>query len=154
MTHITKDAPKDKYRQMSELGSKLNLAFSSHMSLNNKIIAMDGVKKKLLVMDNNDTVSVHTIIDLNEVRAISVKKNYSSIKPGELKKRGMDEFLEKIYLQFESEEKTVAVPFYELGKNNFTDLPKLERNARTWQMILMKMIAPKNFKLKYHETNK
>jgi hypothetical protein len=143
MTHITKEAPKDKYSQMSELGSTLNLAFSSHMSLNNKIIALDGIKKKLLVMDNNNTVTLHCIIDLNEVKSISMKKNYRSIKSGELKKRGVDEFLETIYLQFDCEDKTVVVPFYELGKNNFYDLAKLERNARTWQMILSKMITPK-----------
>jgi len=144
MTNIIKEAPKDKYSQMSELGSRLNLAFSSHTSLNNKTIALDGIKRKLLVMDNNNTVNPHCIIDLNDVKSISIKKTYRPIKPGGLTKRGVDEFLEAIYLQFEHKEKTVAVPFYEVGKNSFYDLAKLERNARTWQMILSKMITPKS----------
>jgi len=143
MTNISKDASKDKYAHISELGSKFNLAFSSHMSLSNKIIALDGVKRKLLVMDNNNAINQYCIIDLNEVKSISVKKNYRSIKPGELKKRGVDEFLETICLQFEHPQKTVTVPFYEHAKNNFYDLAKLERNARIWQMILSKMITPK-----------
>jgi hypothetical protein len=142
MTYITNEAPKDRYSRLRELGSEFNLAFSSHMPLENKTIALDGIKRKLLVMDNNE-VTLPCIIDLNEVKSISVKKNYSSIKPGELKKRSVDDFLETIYLQFEFEEKTVAVPFYESGKNNTYDLAKQERNARTWQIILSKMITPK-----------
>lgn len=143
MTHITKIAPKEKYLQLSELGSKLNLAFSSQMLLNNKIIALDGIQRKLLVMDYDNEVNQHFIIDLNEVRCVSIKKNYSSIKPGELKKRSVDEFLETVCLQFENDNKKITVPFYEPGKNNLDDLAKLERNARTWQLILSKMITPK-----------
>ena len=145
MTNIIKQGSKDKYSQLSELGSLFNLTFSSHMTLGNKIIALDGIKKKLLVMENNDAVDLDCIIDLNAVKSISMKKSYSSIQPGELKKRDINEFLETIFLQFEyrDEEKTVAVPFYEPGRNNLYDLAKLERNARNWQMILSKMVTPK-----------
>jgi len=63
---------------------------------------------------------------------------------GELSKRGFKEFLETILLYFEykDERHTVALPFYERGKNSFYDLAMLERNARNWQMILSKMIMP------------
>lgn len=135
---------KEQYSQLSELGSKLNLSFSSHMSLGSKVIALDGIKKKLLVLDINDAAKRHYIIHLDWVKAISVKKNYCSIKPGELNKRGFEEFLETILLHFEyrGERNTVALPFYERGKNSFSDLAMLERNARNWQMILSKMIVP------------
>ena len=38
---------KSKYVLLSELGSKFNLSFSSHLVLNNKLIALDGLKKKI-----------------------------------------------------------------------------------------------------------
>lgn len=104
-------------------------------------------------MDNNNGPGKYYIINLQEVKAISVKKDYRSIQPGALKKRDVDEFLEAIYLQFEYDKKTVAIPFYEHGKSNFYDLAKLERNARTWQMILSKMITPKTIATSAATTN-
>lgn len=144
MNNIRKAVPGNRYFEISELGSKLDLSFSSHMSLGNKIIALDGIKKKLLVLDNSDPVNLNCIIDLNEVKAITVKKNYSSIKPGELQEKRFEEFLESICLRFEykDEKKSFSLPFYEFGKNNAYDLAMLERNAGNWQMILSKMIAP------------
>src|SRR5436190_17750959 len=92
---------KNKYWQLSELGSRLGLSFSSHMSLGNKMIALDGLKRRLLVFNNNDAENRFCIIHLDEVKAISVKKNYRSIEPGELNRRGFAEFLETIVLHFQ-----------------------------------------------------
>jgi len=144
MKNTNKERAKDKYSQLSELGSKLNLSFSSHMSLGSKMIALDGVNRKLLVLDINNAANRHCIIHLDEVKIISVKKSYGGIKPGELNKKGFEEFLETILLYFEYREEghSVALPFYEREKNSLDDLPTLERNARNWQMILSKMIIP------------
>jgi len=150
-----KEYRKDKYLQLSELGSKLNLSFSSHMSLGSKMIALDGVKKKLLVFDINDLAKQHCTISLERVKIISVKKSYCSIKPGELNKRGFEEVLEAISLHFEYRDgkNAVDLPFYERGKNRFSDLAMLERNARNWQMILSKMIMQPPLEL-FNEKNK
>lgn len=145
MKNSSKGRDKSRYSQLSELGSKLNLSFSSHVSLGSKMIALDGIKRKLLVLDINNASNEYYIIQLDEVKVISVKKNYSWIQPGELNKKGFEEFLETIFLYFEYRDKghTVALPFYERGKNSVSNLPMLERNARNWQMILSKMITPK-----------
>jgi len=131
----------DKFLQLSELGSKFNLTFSSHLALGNRIIALDGLRKKLMVVEMNNAVSRPYIVELDRVKAISLKKTYSSIKPGELDKRGLREFLESVYLQFEymNEDKTIVLPFYEREKDRYQDLSRLERNAGNWQMILSKM---------------
>ncbi len=136
----------DKYLQLSELGSKLNLTFSSHLALGNSIIALDGLKKKLLVAELKNEISRSYIVELDDVKAISVKKTYNNINPGELNKKGLGKFLQTIYLQFEydKEDKTIVLPFYERDTDRFQDLPRLERNARTWQMILSKMANTKN----------
>src|SRR5690349_21176027 len=72
MKNIAKPATRNKYSQISELGSRLNLSFSSQMSLGNKIIALDGIKKKLLVMHNSDVVNWHYIVNLKEVKTVSI----------------------------------------------------------------------------------
>lgn len=139
----------DKYFHLSELASKLNLSFSSHLVIGNKIIAFDGLKKKLVVTEINNEVSQPNIIELDQVKTISVKKTYSSIKPGELNKKGLGQFLQSIYLQFEysSEDKTTVLPFYERETDKFQDLARLERNARNWQMILSKIANTENHRL-------
>lgn len=139
----------DKYLQLSELGSKFNLTFSSHLALSNRIIALDGLRKKLLVAELKNEISRSYIVELDDVKAISMKKTYCSIKPGELNKKGLGKFLQNIYLQFEydNEDKTLVLPFYESEIDRFQDLARLERNARNWQMILSKMANTQNHEL-------
>src|SRR5688572_11497699 len=132
------------FLKLSELGSRLNLSFSSHVLLIDKVIALDGIKKKLLVAKIADDLESSYTIELNEVKEISISKTYSNIKPGELNKKKFNEFLETILLQFEykDQDKKVGLPFYESDKHGIQNLEKLERNARIWQMILSKMINP------------
>ncbi|MEO6914856.1 MAG: hypothetical protein ABI151_03675 [Chitinophagaceae bacterium] len=145
MKNAMNEISKKSYTQLSKLGSTLNLSFSSQVLLGSKIVALDGVKKKVLITDMNDVSGQPWIIELDEVEAISVKKNYSSIKPGELTKKPFEEFLETILLQFEYRDRgrNIGLTFYERRKNNFRDLALWERIARNWQLILSKMIRPK-----------
>lgn len=132
---------KSKYLQLSKLGSQLNLSFSSYLVLNNKLIALDGIKRTVLVSETIDGSDNAFIIHLDKVAAVSVKKCYGSIKPGELKTRKMDDFLKRIDLQFEyaSDKEAIVLTFYDCKTNDLRDLPVLERNAKNWQMILSKM---------------
>jgi len=129
------------YSRLSKLGSAFNLSFSSHDILSNKIIGLDGIKRKLLVAEKNNELARPYIIELANVNAITVKKIYNSIKAGELKARPIDEFLESIILQFEygNEKDSIVLPFYERKINEIHDLPSLERKARIWQLILSKL---------------
>ena len=133
------------FLKLSELGSKLNLSFSSHVLLIDKVIALDGIKRKLLVAKIADDLESSYTIELNEIKEISIRKTYSNIKPGELNKKKFNEFLESILLQFEykNQDKKIGLPFYESDKHGIQNLEKLERNARIWQMILSKLINPK-----------
>ena len=146
MKHRNIRSDKVNYLQFSELGTKFNMSFSSHVILGNKIIGLDGIKKRLLVSEINNGHSKYYIIELDKVKTISVKKCYSSIQPGELNRRKFEEFLKTIHLLFEykNEADTIVLPFYENEIDNIDDLPKLERNARNWQLILSKMIGSQN----------
>lgn len=137
MSNVEIKFAKDKFQQLSELGSKFDLSFSSHMVIGNKLLALDGIKKSLLVLEANNTSYT---IELNKVTAVSVKRTYSSITPGELNTKSIEEFLSTIELQFEYDNnRTVCLPFYDCQKDDPESLPRLERNAKNWQMILSKM---------------
>lgn len=135
-----------KYLKVSDLGSKYNLTFSSHEIFGSKIIVLDGVKRKLLILEENHEMNQVNLIALEEVSSISVKRIYNSIMPGELRKRKVSEFLKTILLQFDFEDarETFIVPFYENKKDNINDLPDLERKVKKWQLILSKMIGRQN----------
>jgi hypothetical protein len=143
MKNRHKGFDKHNYLYLSKWGSAFNLSFSSHEILGNKIIGLDGIKRKILVAEKNNESGRPYIIELAKVTAITVKKIYNSIKAGALKTRRIEEFLESILLQFEyaNEKDAIVLPFYERKLNEIQDLRGLEKKARNWQMILSKIAA-------------
>src|SRR4029078_6653141 len=107
----------------------------------NKIIGLDGIKRKLLVAEKNNESGRPYIIELAKVTAITVKKIYNSIKAGALKTRRVEEFLESIVLQLEcaNQKDPVVLPFYERNLSAIQHLRGLEKKARNWQLILSKI---------------
>ena len=57
---------KSKYVLLSELGSRFNLSFSSHLVLHNKLMALDGLNRMLLVLETNNQLNQPYIIDLSQ----------------------------------------------------------------------------------------
>jgi len=118
-----------------------NLSFSSHELLYGKIFGVDGIQRKVLVIEENNGSDSSYIIELDKVKSISMKTVYDSIKPEELRKKRLEEFLRTIHLQFEFKDgrEAVALPFYEHKKNNIHDLPVIEQKTKNWEMIFSKM---------------
>lgn len=142
MKHTYAGSAKDKYVLLSELGSKYNLCFSSHLVLGNKLVALDGIKKSLLISECGNDWDQPYVIELSEVTAISIRKSYGSIVSGELKTKGLEEFLKRIDLRFEyGDSKPFVLTFYDSEANAPQDIPRLAKNAKNWQMILSKMLA-------------
>ena len=136
---------KANYLQLNKLGSKFNLSFSNYVTLSNKIIGLDVMKRKLLIAEKINGLFRPYFIELNKVSVITVRKIYNSIKAGDLKKRRIEEFLQSIRLQleFENGENTIVLPFYERTIDDIHNLKWLESKARNWQMMLSKMLRGK-----------
>jgi hypothetical protein len=133
---------KSKYVILSELGTRFNLSFSSQLVFGNKIIALDGIKKSVLVLDTGVESKEPLVIDLNKIATVTVKKTYGSINHGELGNKGIEEFLTRIDLLFESyNNETIVLPFYDSETDNKKECAMLGRNAKNWQMILSKMVG-------------
>ncbi len=118
-----------------------NLSFSSHEMLDKKIFGVDGIKRKILVVEEKNGSNSSYIIELDKVKSISVKTVYDSIKPNDLTNKKLEQFLKTMHLQFEFKDgkDMVALPFFENKKNNIEDLPVLERKTKNWKMIFSKM---------------
>ncbi|MBS1575794.1 MAG: hypothetical protein JST09_10875 [Bacteroidetes bacterium] len=129
---------------LSELANCYDLSFSSHMILSDKIIALDSAKKKLMISDFRGTAESVCIVDLNEVKAVSLQQTYENIEAGELSKKEIDEFITSIQLQFEyhNNPKKSSLLFYRRTLHVIRDLAKFRRNAKSWHMILSRLIKP------------
>jgi hypothetical protein len=129
--------------RFSELGSKYQLTFSSQEILKKCVIGLDGIHRKILVLQERDGTNYDTsVIDLAEVKGCSVKEQYGTIKSGELKARKLESYLELVVLQLElsNGKGAVEIPFYQHLENHVSEGPVLEQKAKHWEAILSKLV--------------
>ena len=138
MKKVNAGFARKKYLEVSEFGSRNNLNFSSQLVIGNRIIALDGVKKFLLVAETGKNEDPF-LINLNKVAAITVRKSYNSINQGELKDKGIEAFLSRIDLQFQlgDKEETIVLPFYDQEIDDKKDRRKLDKKCKELAMILL-----------------
>jgi len=127
----------------SRLGTKYDLTFSSQEVLRNCIIGLDGVQRKLLVLNGTSSGTLtEYVIDLNQVSNCSVKKQYGGIHVNGLRKRKLEQYLERMTLHFRflMEKQPADIPFFKQAENNISELRKLEDKAERWKVILSKLL--------------
>ena len=130
-------------KKFSELGSHYGLSFSSQEVLNNCIIGMDGMNRKLLVLKDqgNDLLS-HTIISLDEVKSCSLEIGETIIDEGGAYELYQNKNVNRIELLFHfySPKDPVAVCFYDEIFNDEREEEELGQKAKDWEAILSKML--------------
>jgi len=134
----------------SKLGTENNLSFSSQEILENCIIGLDGIQRKLLILkqideDNYDSL----LLDLNEVKSCSKKKIYRSVNIGTTKREKFDNHLDKIVLAFEftDNRQPIHILFFESIANHIFTMSELEQKAKKWEVILSKMVKHNSKKI-------
>ena len=129
-------------KHFSRLGTAYNLSFSSQEVLSNVIIGLDGINRKILILESTETTFHDYVIDLNEVKHCSIKKYYGHIKPGGLKNHHMESFLEKICLHFEflNGRESKEIVFYNHMDNHTYQLSVLQQKALNWKDSFEKML--------------
>jgi hypothetical protein len=127
----------------SELGSKNNLTFSSQELLPDCIIGVDGVHRKLLILEKRDGGYTDFVIDLNEVKSCHIKKYYDPIPIGALKAKMEEQCLNKVVLLFDNinhNSLPLVVKFYDQAQTSIYQLAELEQKAKDWEVMLTKML--------------
>jgi len=140
-----KSANNDRKRKKmwTRLGRKFNLTFSKYISIGNKFLGLDGTRKRLLVTAGNE-LGDSRIIELDQLRSVSIRRSYGSIKAGEVGKKKFEEFLKFIHLLFEYKDQNISViPFYEREIDGVKGLDKLDRALRNVQQVISKLIDSK-----------
>jgi len=123
----------------SKLGTGNNLSFSSQEILENCIIGLDGIQRKLLILKKIDKDEYDSILlDLNEVRKCSKKNIYTRVNIGTSKKERFENHLDKIVLDFDfiDNRQPVQILFFEPITNHVFAMLELEQKAKKWETIL------------------
>ena len=81
-------------RRFSELGSEYNLSFTSLEFLGNCIIGVDGLKGKVLFLEDDDTNPIWSMIDLTEAKSCRIKKVYGILNAGGSSARNAETYLQ------------------------------------------------------------
>ncbi len=129
--------------KLREIGRRFNLNFCKYAAIGNKLMGLDGKKRKLLVTGQDHVNDESHIIDLENVKSVSFVKHYGSIRAGELSKKRFDDFLHFIHLKFEHHGNTdpTNLSFYNRQTDGRLDVKRLIMRSRLLQNVLSKLIA-------------
>ena len=120
--------------QLSECGSRHNLSFSSQELLHNRVLGLDGVHRKLMLLEPGYRGLYEVrVIDLNDVAGCYVTRQYRSMQPPQPEQIGLQ-------FHFKSATPALEIPFYRSGEDAPVHWRQLEQKARDWSVIISKML--------------
>ena len=125
--------------QFSHAGSSNGLSFSSQEILRNKIIGLDGIHRKLVMVNEKEEC---TIVALDEVKKCAVIKNFQTYQLGGDKNSDTERQLTSIGLVFEfkKQNRPVSILFYDNMIHPLFEAGQMEAKANDWEKILSKML--------------
>ena len=125
--------------QFSHAGTSNGLSFSSQEILRNKIIGLDGIQRKLVMVNEKEECK---IVALDEVKKCAVIKNFHTYKLGDDKNNDIERQLTSIALVFEFKKQNnpVSILFYDNMIHPVFEAAPMEAKANDWEKILSKML--------------
>ena len=123
----------------NKAGEENGLSFSSQEVLRNKIIGLDGINRKFVVVNEN---AVSRVISIDDVRKCAMQKNLETYTRTDEKSSGYEMFVKSIFLQFDFKDKRPAetIIFYDNLLQPQAEEKQMEAKAKDWEIILSKMI--------------
>lgn len=125
--------------QFSLAGSSNGLSFSSQEILRNKIIGLDGIQRKFVMVNEKEECKV---VALDEVKKCEVVKFFETYKMGDAKSNDTERHLTSIELlfQFKKNNDPVSIAFYDNMVHPIYEAGVMEAKANDWEKILSKML--------------
>jgi len=129
--------------RFSDRAMESNLSFSSQELLENTLMGLDGIQRKLLVIKKFRADKYESLlIDLNEVKRCRKIQVYNSVSVGDGKKENIQNQLEKIVLEFEylDGRTPTEIVFFEPLNNHILTMSELSEKAKKWEGIISKLL--------------
>lgn len=131
------------FRRLSHEGTANNLTFCSQEILQNKVIGIDGIHRKIMILEKINKSYNCSIISLDEVQNCGLVKNCGSLATTNLKKFERERNLHAIELQFEfkNQVQPASIIFYDSLINSKRELVLLKAKAEYWSQMLSKLVV-------------
>ncbi len=145
-TFFTNSARKKKEKlffRLSQEGTANNLVFCSQEILNDKVIGIDGIHRKIMILEKIKKAYNCSIISLDEVQNCELIKNCGSLNVDNIKKFGIENNLHAIELQFEfkNHAQPASIIFYDSLINSKREFEFLKAKAEYWSVMFSKMLS-------------
>ena len=130
-----------KQLHQTKSGIRFKLSFVQQEVFADLLLSLDKIRKRLVISSVLEPFKIITLIDLCKVSFISIKKVYKDIQyemPGQ---GALEEYLEKMFFQFDFSDhsKALLLPIFEKYPHDTQDVVALEKRAVTWQLLLSKL---------------
>jgi len=121
----------------SQLGTSNALAFTSQEILQDVVIGLDGINRKLLILHNQHESFEWKVVDLAQVHNCSVKKVYLTSGPAHAREAHLDRLV--LAIELKQGGGIMEVPFFTHSKNHIYQLAEMEQKAKYWVAVLSKL---------------
>ncbi len=128
---------------LSREGAAGNLIFCSQEILQNKIIGIDGIHRKIMILEKSKHSYNCTVISLDEVQHCGLIKSCGALNAGNIKRFDAEKNLSAIELQFEfkNHAQPASIRFYDSLVNSKKELELLRTKAEFWSVMFSKMLT-------------
>jgi hypothetical protein len=131
------------YKQLHQAkpGIHFKMSFVQQEVFADLLLSLDKIRKRLIISGVFEPLKIITLIDLCKVSIISIKKVYKDIPNETTGQSRLEEFLEKMFFQFEFSDHSrgLLLPLYEKCEHETNDVGALEKKAVIWQLLLSKL---------------
>jgi hypothetical protein len=137
-----KKKKEDLFLHLSQEGTANELIFCSQEILQNKVIGIDGIHRKIMIVEKIKNTFNYSVISLDEVEYCELITNCGSLNADNLKKFETEN-LHAIELQFGFKNHTqpASIIFYDSLINSKKELILLKAKAEYWSVMLSKMLT-------------
>ena len=131
-------------RKLNKEGAANQLTFCSQEILHNKVIGIDGIHRKIMILEKRKDGYYSSIISLDEVHECQLVTKSGSINSSHLKKLGPKNHSDTLELQFDFNNHTqpASIIFSEGMFNSKREFDFLKAKAEYWCTMFSKMLSP------------
>ena len=129
--------------RLSIEGTANNLTFCSQEMFENKVVGIDGINRKILIVEKEKKSYRCSLIALDEIQNCEVITSSGSIRRSEENNAGLKKNRSAIALQFEfkNAHQPASITFYDSYLNSKREMALLKAKAEYWRVMLSKMLT-------------
>lgn len=131
-------------RKLSREGAANQLTFCSQEILHDKVLGIDGIHRKIMILEKKKDSYHYSIISLDEVHDCQLVTNSNLMNNGNLKKMNATSYPATLELQFEfnNHTKPASIIFSNGIFNSKREFDFIKAKAEYWCTMFSKMLTP------------